>query len=168
MNFDDYVAARGPELLRLARLLCNGDLHRAEDLVQTALAKAYGRWSKVSAANHPDAYVRKLMVNANLDWRSRFSSGELPVEEVVSSETVPDIAGGVVDRDLLKRALSTLSPKQRTVLVLRYYLGLPDHEIAELMSVREVTVRVGASRALTSLRDQLGPSLQHELAQEQQ
>lgn len=157
MDFDEYVAARGPELLRLARLLC-GDAHHGEDLVQTALAKAYGRWTRISSVDHPDAYVRRMIVNAHLDWRRRLSTSETPTEHVEVPVTGPDPAVGVSQRDELRQILATLPKKQRTVLVLRYYAGLPDEEIAELMDSRAGSVRVWASRGLATLRSGWVPS----------
>src|SRR4051794_20911234 len=85
MEFDEYVAARGPALERYAFVL-TGDAQRSQDLVQTALVKAYRRWRWVVRAGHPDAYVRRIVTTSYLDWRRLRSSGEHPVE------TLPDVA----------------------------------------------------------------------------
>jgi DNA-directed RNA polymerase specialized sigma24 family protein len=67
MDFHEYVYARGPALMRLACLL-TGDAHRAEDLVQDVLASAYTKWHRISTADRPDVYMRRMLVNANISW----------------------------------------------------------------------------------------------------
>ena len=78
MRFEDYVAVRGPSLLRFAYVLC-GDAHLAEDLVQSTLADTHKNWRRMSRAHHPDAYVRRIVVNAHLGWWR--SAGERPTGE---------------------------------------------------------------------------------------
>src|SRR3954451_2263630 len=120
MDFEDYVAARGRALERYAFVL-SGDPHIAQDLVQTALLKAYRRWRWVTSAEHPDAYVRRIVTTSYLDWRRRRGNGEEPVENPPDGDSGSDLADGVVRRDELRRALGTLTPQQRAVLVLRHY-----------------------------------------------
>ncbi|PPK64151.1 SigE family RNA polymerase sigma factor [Actinokineospora auranticolor] len=154
MTFDEYVRDRGQALLRFAYLL-TGDRHLAEDLVQTALLKAHGRWRWVRAADRPDAYLRRILVNAHLDWRRRRSSTELPVEPGDSwfgAASAADHAEGVAERARTWGALATLPPRQRAVLVLRFYEDCDDRAIAELLGCAESTVRSQASRALAALR----------------
>jgi RNA polymerase sigma-70 factor (sigma-E family) len=153
VEFSDYVAARGAALERFAYVL-TGDVHLAQDLVQTALLKAYRRWRWVARAEHPDAYVRRIVTRSYLDWRRRRSSGEEPVD-AVPERAAPDLAEGVVERDRLRRALGTLSPRQRAVLVLRHYEGMDDAAIAALLRCGEVSVRSHASRGLARLRTSL-------------
>ena len=150
MEFSEYVAARGVALERFAYVL-TGDAHLAQDLVQTALLKAYRRWRWVAGVDHPDAYVRRIVIRSYLDWRRRRSSAEEPVD-VVPERPGPDLADGVAERDQLHRALGTLSPKQRAVLVLRHYEGLDDAAIAVLLRCGEASVRSHASRGLARLR----------------
>ena len=152
MTFDEYVHERGQALLRLGFVL-TGDAHLAEDLVQTALADAYRKWRKVAAARSPDAYVRRMLVNAHLSWRRRRSSTERPAEvgEGVAGLT-PDPANGVADRSHMQQLLAQLAPRARTVLVLRYYADLDDAAIADAMGITESGVRATASRALAALR----------------
>jgi RNA polymerase sigma-70 factor (sigma-E family) len=151
MDFHEYVYARGPALLRLAGLL-TGDPHRAEDLVQEVLAGAYAKWGRISTADRPDVYVRRMLVNANISWWRRLTNRE------VSTDHVPDRRGGdeheqaVADRDQMWRLVGTLPPKQRAVLVLRYYEDLGDAAIAEILSCSAVTVRTHAMRGLATLR----------------
>ncbi|MBF9132607.1 hypothetical protein I0C86_27175 [Plantactinospora sp. S1510] len=77
MTFDEFVTTRGPSLVRLARLL-SGDRHRAEDLVQDVLARAYVHWRRISATGRPDMYVRQMLVNANRSWWRLSRNRELP------------------------------------------------------------------------------------------
>lgn len=153
MEFTDYVAARGPALERFAYVL-TGDADLAQDLVQTALLKAYRRWRWVTRAEHPDAYVRRIVTTSYLDWRRRRSNAEAPVD-AVPDRAGPDLADGVVERDQLRRALGTLTPRQRAVLVLRHYEGLNDAAIAALLRCGEVSVRSHASRGAARLRASL-------------
>jgi RNA polymerase sigma-70 factor (sigma-E family) len=155
MDFEDYVAARGRALERYAFVL-SGDAHTAEDLVQTALLKAYRRWRRVTAAEHPDAYVRRIVTTSYLDWRRRRGNGEEPVQELPDPASGPDLEDGVVRRDELRRALGTLTPQQRAVLVLRHYEGYDDAAIAAVLNCGEGTVRTHASRGAERLRRALG------------
>jgi RNA polymerase sigma-70 factor (sigma-E family) len=155
MEFEEYVAARGPALERYAYVL-TGDAQRSQDLVQIALVKAYRRWRWVVRAGHPDAYVRRIVTTSYLDWRRRRSSDECPVE------TVPDVpaAGSdpgdrVAERDEVRRALETLTAQQRAVLVLRHYEGYDDAAIAAVLGCSEGTVRTHASRGGQRLREAL-------------
>jgi RNA polymerase sigma-70 factor (sigma-E family) len=153
MEFEEYVAERGQTLLKLAYLLTN-DAHLAEDLTQTALADAYRHWRKVTAAQNPDAYVRRILVNAHLSRHRRKSASEWP-RDIDGDVEAPsgDPADAVATRDHMRRALLTLPIRARTVLVLRYYADLDDGTIATLMGVTEGGIRATASRALARLRE---------------
>jgi RNA polymerase sigma-70 factor (sigma-E family) len=150
VQFEDYVAARGQALLRFAYVL-TGDQHAAEDLTQAALADAYRHWRKVSRAEHPDAYVRRVVINTHLGWRRRRSSHEHPTGEDLDG-VVADHADAVASRDMSRRVLDGLPPRARTVLVLRYYADLDDAAIADLLRLSQSSVRATASRALAALR----------------
>ncbi|WP_127498951.1 SigE family RNA polymerase sigma factor [Actinoplanes solisilvae] len=150
MTFEEYAHARAPALMRLARLL-TGDEHRAEDLVQDALAKAYARWGRISKLEQPDLYVRRVLVNAHHSWWRRRSSHELSVL-TVAEQPEPDAAHEVVERDALWRLVRELPAKQRTVIVLRYYEDLDDATIAGILDCSAGTVRTHAKRALDALR----------------
>ena len=152
MRFEEYVTEQGHSLLRLAYVL-TGDAHRAEDLTQSALADAYRHWCKVSAAREPDAYVRRMLVNAHLSWHRRRSSTERPTDLAGwEPSSVADPADEVAARDQLRHVLATLAPRARTALVLRYYADLDDAGIAEAMGVTVSAVRATTSRALATLR----------------
>jgi RNA polymerase sigma-70 factor (sigma-E family) len=161
MEFDEYVAARGPALERYAFVL-TGDAQRSQDLVQIALVKAYRRWRWVVRADHPDAYVRRIVTTSYLDWRRRRSSDERPVETVPDVPAVgavgavgADPADRVAERDEVRRALATLTAQQRAVLVLRHYEGYDDAAIASVLGCGEGTVRTHASRGGRRLREAL-------------
>lgn len=160
MEFDEYVGTRRHALLRLAYLL-TGEAHHAEDLVQTALLRAFTRWRRVCRSDHPDAYVRKILVNAYLDARRRRSSSEVPTPSESLQVDLPVEAGGHggghhadvhADRAEMWAALVVLPRAQRAVLVLRYYEDRDDSDIAALMGCGVSTVRSNAARGLASLR----------------
>jgi len=152
VEFTDFVALRGPGLVRLARGLLK-DPYQAEDVVQDVLAKALLRWSRVSAADDIDAYVRRMVVNACTSWFRRAARRERPVQDgSLPVRVAPDHAEPLTDRDRIMGLLRRLPVKQRTVLVLRHYEGLPDTDIARVMGVSEGTVRSNAHRGLARLR----------------
>jgi RNA polymerase sigma-70 factor (sigma-E family) len=158
MDFEEYVAARGRALERYAFVLV-GDAQRSEDLVQTALFKAYRRWRHVTRAGHPDAYVRRIITTSYLDWYRRRGNHEEPMAAVPEPRTsVPDPADQVAQRDELARALVTLTPQQRAVLVLRHYEGYDDAAVAAVLGCSEGTVRAHASRGAQRLRAALPPT----------
>lgn len=147
-SFDDWVAARGPALLRLATLLA-GNPHDAQDVVQDALSKVWPRWDRISSLEDPDAYVRRMVVNGHTSWWRRFRRRETPVADTrpeVVSDVLPD------DRDRLWEACRRLPEDQRVAVVLRYWEQLEYAEIADLTGVREGTVRSRVSRGLATLR----------------
>lgn len=154
MDFETYVAARGPALLRFAYVLTR-DADAAQDLTQAALADVLAKWWHVAAAEHPDAYVRRAMLNRHLSWRRRLSSREVPVPDVPLGG-VDGLDTGVAARDEARRFLAGLPPRARAVLVLRYYADLDDAAIATTLGIAESNVRATASRALATLRSRLG------------
>lgn len=158
MDFEEYVQARGQALVRLAYVL-TGDPHAAEDLAQTALADAYRHWWRVRRSDHPDAYVRRMLVNAHLGRLRRRSSTELPTDTTqLRGSPMADPADELADRDAVWRTLAGLPPRARAVLVLRYYADLDDVAIADALGITAGAVRSSASRALATLREQLTPT----------
>src|SRR5215471_7198676 len=150
-SFEEYVVASSGRLLRFAYVLC-GDRHLAEDLVQDVLARAHRHWRRVEAEN-PDAYLRTALVRAHLSWRRRRSSTErVSATTPEPTATSPDFAQDLASRDEMWKLLATLPRTQRAVLVLRFYEGLDDQRIAEVLGCAPVTVRVHASRAMATLR----------------
>lgn len=157
VTFEEYVLARGPALVRLARLLV-GDDHRGEDLAQEVLARAYPRWARICRTDHPDLYLRRMLVNANRSWWRRRSSRELAVAEVADRPRPDDLSAAVVERDAMWRMVRRLPNRQRAILVLRYYEDLDDAAIARILGCSPVTVRTHAMRALAALRGVLTTS----------
>ena len=157
--FATFVAARSRHLLQAAYLL-TGDQHRAEDLLQTALTRAYLRWDRIESED-PEGYVRRTLANAHIDWWRR-----KPWREQ-STATLPDSAGpdhaAAYDvREAVLQALGTLSRRQRAVVVLRYYEDLSESEIASVLGCSAGTVKSAASRAMAKLRMHPGLSAQRE------
>jgi len=166
-GFDAFVASRGAVLLRFAYLL-SGDRHAAEDLVQSALAKAYRHWDRVASAEHPEAYVRRIVVREYLSWRRLRASGEVVVTDPTAQvgaeaadEPGADLASRDAARDAAWRLLATLPRQQRAVLVLRFYEDLDDDAVARVLSCSPSTVRSNAARGLAALR-RLVPTLDAE------
>jgi RNA polymerase sigma-70 factor (sigma-E family) len=134
-----------------AAWLLTGDRHRAEDLVQTTLAKTYTAWSRVRRED-ATAYARRVMVNQHTDWWRRRPWRERPVDELYDRPVVDDPVRRADQRDALVRALARLGRRERAVVVLRYYLDLPEDAVADLMGISPGTVKSAASRALAKLR----------------
>ncbi len=150
--FSVFVDARSRHLLQAAHLL-TGDRHRAEDLLQTALTRAYLRWDRI-VDEDPEGYVRRTMVNAHIDWWRRKPWREQPTDEL-PDVAVPDSTGTADSRRALLAALAELSPRQRAVMVLRYYEDLSEAEIARTLGCSAGTVKSAASRATAKLRESL-------------
>ncbi|MBS41780.1 MAG: SigE family RNA polymerase sigma factor [Nocardioides sp.] len=154
--FEEYVAARRPALLRTAYLLVGGDAD-AEDLVQLALVKAMPHWRRIG--HDPEGYVRTVLAReATNRWRRRrwreVSTDALPETDRTGDPT-SDHAGAVTDRVALQRALMALSPRQRAVVVLRYFDGLTERETAEALGIGLGTVKSHGRDALGRLRELL-------------
>jgi RNA polymerase sigma-70 factor (sigma-E family) len=159
MTFDDFAGGRLPAVLRFATAL-TGDPDLAKDLVQEVLIRASGRWQQIGQLDRPEAYVRKMVVNEYLSWRRRSwrlipsgMSGQL------TGRPSPDPADGYIERQALMAELAKLSRRRRTALVLRYYEGYSDAEIAEAMGCTQSTVRGHVFRALAALRIELDQPL---------
>jgi RNA polymerase sigma-70 factor (sigma-E family) len=158
MRFEEFVATRLPAVLRFAGVLTT-DRGLAEDVVQEVLIRASKRWDQLDRLDHPELYVKKMIVNEYLSWRRR-SWRLLPrgSADEVDDRVSPDHAGQHAEREALLAELRKLPRRQRAVLVLRYYQGLSDIEIADLLGCTPGTVRGYASRALAALRVELRPN----------
>ena len=155
-SFGDFVAARSRHLLHAAHLL-TGDRHRAEDLLQTALTRAYLRWDRIDS-DDPEGYVRRTMINAHTDWWRRKPWREQSTDALPETPG-PDESASYDARDAVLSALATLSPRQRAVVVLRYYEGMSEAEIADALGCSAGTVKSAASRAMAKLRAHPGLAL---------
>jgi RNA polymerase sigma factor (sigma-70 family) len=145
----ELASAHGLDLVRFSYLIC-GDRSRAEDLVQDVLLAMYRRFGSTLPVADPLAYARRAIINANVSWSRRPARREVPSDQLPE----PAISSDPPD-DQLWQLLSTLGRRRRSVLVLRYYLGYPDADIAEALGCRRATVRSLAARALAELRDRL-------------
>ena len=150
-DFADYVRARQQRLLRAAYLVC-GDEHLAQDLLQGALVKLALHWPKVRD-EHPDAYVRRILYrDAVSAWRRRRHE-VIGADVAFAAATAPERVEGRIDRIDLMRALDQLAPRQRAVIVLRYFEDRSEREIAETLGVSTGTVKSQAHDALRRLRE---------------
>jgi RNA polymerase sigma-70 factor (sigma-E family) len=146
-GFAAFVASRRRVLLRSAWLL-TGDWHLAEDLLQTALAKAYLAWRRV---DDPDAYVRRVLVTTYATWWRRRWNGERPTA-VLPDRAAADTYPGVDLRHQVHAVLRDLPRRQRAVLVLRFFEDLSEAETAAALGCSVGTVKSQAARALSRLR----------------
>jgi RNA polymerase sigma-70 factor (sigma-E family) len=149
-DFHEFVVAASPDLSRLARMLA-ADSHAGEDLLQATLLKTWSAWPRVRRADNPNAYVRRVMVNAAAKAGRRRWRGEIPTHVIPDSPTA-DSTKDVDDRRVLVRAVRELPPRQRAAIVLRYFLDLGDEEVAETLDCSVATVRSQISRALATMR----------------
>ena len=154
MEFEWYVREQQRPLFRFAVVL-TGDPVFAEDLLADVLGTAFENWAKVTAADNPHAYVRRMLVNAFI--RSRRRGGRVAVYPDLEAIIPPaaDHSGGHAERDWLAREMRKLPARQRAALVLRFYEGLSFGEIAALLGTGENAVRSNLSRALRRLRLEL-------------
>lgn len=160
-DFEDFVAARTGALLRYAYVL-TGDRHRSEDLVQSALASCYRHWRRIGSVE-AERYIRRAVLNACLSWwRRPVRRLETSVDDVTPLLDARHSAlGADADlevRDEVWRALDQLAPRQRAVLVLRYFEDLTEAETAATLGVAVGTVKSQHAKAMRTLRGVLGPS----------
>jgi RNA polymerase sigma-70 factor (sigma-E family) len=152
-EFRAYAAARMRPLRRTAYLLC-GDWHQAEDAVQVVLAKLYAHWDRVDRRDALDGYVRTMLIRATLEHRRR-----LWWRRELTTSAVPDVvATAPVDpeeRIVLIQALAKLPPRQRAVVVLRFWEDLDVAQTAAALGCSEGTVKSQTSHGLTALRSLL-------------
>jgi RNA polymerase sigma-70 factor (sigma-E family) len=149
-EFTLFVIQRSHVLLRAAYALC-GDQHAAEDLVQSALAKAAGRWGRIEG--EPEHYVRRVLYREFVSaWRWRRRRPERVTDQVPERPFGRDVADDTVIRLHLRAALADLPPRQRAVVVLRYLEDRSEQEVPEILGCSPGTVGSQASRALAKLR----------------
>ncbi len=151
-SFDAYVTARGPALWRTAWLL-TGSRHRAEDLVQEALAKCWSRFDRLNRAGHSfEAYVRTTLLHTQLSWWRRGSWRETPYDELPETPTGSNHSHHEFGRHDLVRALLALPDRQRAVIVLRYVDDLTEEQTADALGISRGAVKQHAHRAIAALR----------------
>ena len=147
-DFAEFVTASLPALRRLGHMI-SGSSAAGDDLVQSALASTLSAWPRVRRHEDPFGYVRRTMINENVStwrrWGARAQFGRVP-------DQVRDDTANIADRLAVVQALAALPPRQRTVLVLRYYCEMTELEIAAEMNCRPGTVKSQAARGLAALR----------------
>lgn len=157
--FEEFVRTRLTHLFRLALLLAGGNHADAEDLLQTALERASRRWAWLARDGNPEPYVRRVLVNAAIDHRRLMRRRrEQPLDGVEGRLVEDDRISELADRNQLLRSLALLPPRQRAVLVLRYWDDLSYEEIASTMRCSVGTVKSQVSRGLARLRQLPGVS----------
>jgi len=158
--FEQFVAEATDGLLRTAYLV-TGDAAHAEDLVQESLFEVARRWSRVVSMEQPKAYARRILINRALDDSERRSRHRAELEEPrpahgrsrCESDTAREFTTAVDQRLELIRALAELAPRQRAVLVLRYFDDLSESEVASTLGCTVGTVKSTTARALDEMRD---------------
>jgi len=153
-EFTEFVHGQWGSLYRTAYLL-TGDHQAAEDLLQATLTKVYLRWSRIGGMVQPGAYARRMLINLSSSWRRRRSASER-VLAVVPQPPAPSFDDDVAGREAMWQLIRSLPGRQRAVLVLRYYEGLSEAEIADVLDVAPGTVKAQAHAAVATLRKQLG------------
>jgi RNA polymerase sigma-70 factor (sigma-E family) len=148
-EFAEFARGAAPRLLKSAWLVC-GDSHQAEDLVQSAMVKVYLRWPQLREGS-PLAYARKCLFTAHVDTHRRTGRETAVAEtpEVRHHDQAWD------DTDEVVRLLATLPLRERQVVVMRHYAGLPEAHVADLLGISVGTVKSSASRGLARLREAL-------------
>ncbi|NUT34732.1 MAG: SigE family RNA polymerase sigma factor [Hamadaea sp.] len=149
-SFRDYVHARVAALGRSAYLL-TGDAHLAEDLVQQTLAQVASRWERIVAGGDPDAYVRRVLYHQHISWWRRWRREPVPVEALPETAAA-DPHGPATTAIAVRQALARLAPKQRAVLILRYFEDLTETQTAAILGVSVGTVKSQTRDALARLR----------------
>ena len=148
-EFRDFMRGRWSAMVRLAYTL-TGDQGHAEDIAQAAFAKVYASWGRVRRAGDPEAYVRTIVIHEN---SKRFRKQR--VREDLRANVPEQVSGsydGLADREALRDALDVLGPRQRAVIVLRFWLDMSEAATARALNCSVGTVKSQTSRALAILR----------------
>ncbi|MET9958876.1 SigE family RNA polymerase sigma factor [Streptomyces sp. NPDC006326] len=158
-GFREFAEGRSGPLYRSACLLASGDTHLAEDLVQETLGRMYLLWGRVARIDNPAAYAQTVLVRSFLTHRRRRSARERPVGEFPEPAAAAARGSDPELRLTLLDALGRLAPKDRAVLVLRFWEDRSIEETADAMNASPAAVRTRTTRALSRMREQLGGSL---------
>lgn len=163
-DLESFLAERGEPLLRTAVLL-TGSKEAGEDLLQAGLERLLRHWSAI--VGDPEGYLRRTLYNLAADgWRRQRAWRRLPLLQTETAATVADGTGEVDTRDALIRLLAQLPPRQRAVIVARYWEQLSEAETAMVLGCSAGSVKASASRGLQRLRELSGTSTENDLAEE--
>jgi RNA polymerase sigma-70 factor (sigma-E family) len=157
-DYTDYVSARLGRWHKAAYLLC-GDGHRADDIVQSTVTTLYRHWQRAVAADNIDAYVHRMLVRHFLSERRKAWSRVLLLSDAPDRATAPE--SGYEDQEIVRRALTTLPPGQRAVLVLRFLCDLSVEETASALRCSTGNVKAQTSRGLEAMRERLESQIPH-------
>ncbi|MFF8610261.1 SigE family RNA polymerase sigma factor [Streptomyces sp. NPDC015346] len=156
-EFLEFASARTGHLFRSACLLTSGDTHLAEDLTQETLGRMYALWGRMSRVENPAGYAQTVLVRTFLSHKRRRSATERPLGEL--PDRAPERGDDPALRIALLDALAALAPKDRAVVVLRYWEDRSVEETADALQVSSAAVRTRSTRALGKLRERLGGSI---------
>lgn len=164
-TFADFVSARGTSLLRLAHLTC-GSADDAEDVLQTALERAYRHWPRMRTDTDPEPYVRRIIVNTVISRARRRAILRIIPTGALPEVSAPSPASGVELRQVLGAGLRALPPRQRAVLVLRFWEDLTEAQTAQIMGCAVGTVKSQSAKGLAKLRTLIGEDLAEGVARD--
>ena len=154
-EFQSFVTGRWPRLVRTAFLL-TGERHAAEDLAQATLEQVYVAWRRVGSADDPEAYVRRVMINAHARrHRRKLREFLAPKDDSGLVREVADTGDRIAqadDRGVLLKALAQLPPRQREAVVLRYWEDLTETQVAQAMGCSVGAVKSNAAKGIAKLR----------------
>jgi RNA polymerase sigma-70 factor (sigma-E family) len=150
-EFSEFAQSRWPQLVRLGYGL-TGDRGLAEDLAQTTLASAYASWSRVCRADDPDAYLRRILFNAHRGGRRKRRVAEDLRPTAPDVVAIADPVGRHDDQAAVLAALAELPPRQREVVLLRFWLDLTEVQVAASLGCSIGNVKSQSARALAKLR----------------
>lgn len=150
-SFAQFIEAREQALQRTAWLLTS-DWALAQDLVQTALARSWPYWGRITRGDDPEIYVRRVMVNTWATWRRRRWRAEQPAGVLIDGPDPRDMAADVASRVAVREVLAALTERQRAVVVLRLFDDLPEAQVAQILGCAAGTVKATLSQALARLR----------------
>jgi RNA polymerase sigma-70 factor (sigma-E family) len=154
-QFREFAVASRPGLVRTAFLLC-GDADEAHDLTQITLMRVHRRWASIRRTDDPTVYARRVLVNLTASWWRRRLRVRLEPLDPYDAPAGGDAIEQVHQRDELWRAVHTLPPRTRAVLVLRYFEDMSEADAARTLDCSVGSVKSQASRGLASLRQLLG------------
>ncbi|MFB9893490.1 SigE family RNA polymerase sigma factor [Planobispora takensis] len=160
-EFTEFVASRGTSLFRIAHLTC-GSRDEAEEVLQIALEKAYRHWGRLHSGSDPEPYVRRIIVNTAISRARRHTILQILSTHAPPERPAPDAMSGVELRQTLMIGLRSLAPRQRAVLVLRFFEDLTEAQTAEILGCSVGTVKSQTSKALARLRALIGAGFREE------
>jgi RNA polymerase sigma-70 factor (sigma-E family) len=157
-EFADYFRARRETVRRTAYMMC-GDWHKADDHAQAAFVALHRNWRKIRDPRALDGWMRRTLTRSVIDESRRPWRRERSTAEHTDVVAIPPAADAMATRQVLVDGLRTVPPRQRAVLVLRFFEGLDVAETAKAMGCSEGTVKSQTARGLEALRSSLGDAL---------